>query len=461
MHAKGAGLAFVGTGAFVLLACAGATVASFQFANPVAPIDRPAAVFAVVLSLCGLTVIALVPQIRRLGLGAPWHLTFAIGVGLLMRVLLLPSAPILENDFQRYLWDGAVLAHGHDPYALAPDAALALPADTPIGALARQGAAVIGDINFPQLRTIYPPVAQLTFAAVHLAAPFSLVGLRLLFLAAEGATLLLLLALLKDAGRSPLWVSLYWWNPLIVSQLINAAHTEALLLPPLLLALRLGLHQRGGWAGAALGLAAGIKLWPVLLLPLLLKISRERWWLLAIFAAVVAAWAIPYAWLATGEDAGLIAYSLDWQTFGALTLVLQAAADAVVAPYGDIVARAVASGAAAALAVLLAWRLPADARPERVIAHAGLTSYAVFLLSPAQFPWYAAWFIAFLPFLQGWSMLALHLTLPLYFLAFHLMARDQMDTFENSVVWVAWLPVWLLLAADAWRLRRWRPEAHP
>jgi alpha-1,6-mannosyltransferase len=444
----------VGLGAFIILACVGMTVASFQFAAPIAPIDRPAAAFAAALSLCGFTVIGLVPLIRWLdaSTGAAWHLPFIIGVGLLMRVIMLPSAPILENDFQRYLWDGAVLANGQNPYALAPDAALALPADTPLGGLAREGAAIIGDINFPQLRTIYPPVAELAFAGVHLVAPFSLMGLRLLFLAAEGATLLLVLALLKDAGRSPLWVSLYWWNPLIVSQLINAAHMEALLLPPLLLALRLGLRRRSGWAGVALALAAGIKLWPVLLLPLLLKVSRTHWWPLATFAVVTAAWAIPYFWLATGEDAGLVAYSLDWQTFGALTLVLQAAADTVAAPHGDAVARVIASGAAVVIAAGLAWRLPPDAPPQRVIAYAGVTAYAVFLLSPAQFPWYGAWFIVFLPFLPGWSMLALNLTLPLYFLAFHLMARDDMDTFENGVVWLAWLPVWLLLAWDLWRL---------
>ncbi len=41
-------------------------------------------------------------------------------IGLLMRALLFDSYPVLEIDFYRYLWDGAVLANGFNPYALPP-----------------------------------------------------------------------------------------------------------------------------------------------------------------------------------------------------------------------------------------------------------------------------------------------------------------------------------------------------
>ncbi|TVS21020.1 MAG: hypothetical protein EA424_01035 [Planctomycetaceae bacterium] len=35
---------------------------------------------------------------------------WVIVVGLGMRALMMPSTPMLETDFYRYLWDGAVLA---------------------------------------------------------------------------------------------------------------------------------------------------------------------------------------------------------------------------------------------------------------------------------------------------------------------------------------------------------------
>jgi alpha-1,6-mannosyltransferase len=41
-------------------------------------------------------------------------------VGAAMRLLALPSTPILEDDFYRYLWDGAVTATSINPYRYAP-----------------------------------------------------------------------------------------------------------------------------------------------------------------------------------------------------------------------------------------------------------------------------------------------------------------------------------------------------
>ena len=35
-----------------------------------------------------------------------------LGIGLLLRLILFDSTPILEDDFYRYLWDGAVVVYG-------------------------------------------------------------------------------------------------------------------------------------------------------------------------------------------------------------------------------------------------------------------------------------------------------------------------------------------------------------
>ena len=47
-----------------------------------------------------------------------------IAVGLVSRIILIPSQPVLENDYYRYLWDGAVTAHGYNPYVYSPEAAM-------------------------------------------------------------------------------------------------------------------------------------------------------------------------------------------------------------------------------------------------------------------------------------------------------------------------------------------------
>ncbi|MGD8779206.1 MAG: hypothetical protein PVH88_09635 [Ignavibacteria bacterium] len=40
--------------------------------------------------------------------------------GLVVRIILTPTFPVLEDDFYRYLWDGAVTANGINPYEHAP-----------------------------------------------------------------------------------------------------------------------------------------------------------------------------------------------------------------------------------------------------------------------------------------------------------------------------------------------------
>ena len=45
---------------------------------------------------------------------------WVIAVGLFLRLSMLPSVPMLEDDHFRYMWDGAVLANGFNPYKYAP-----------------------------------------------------------------------------------------------------------------------------------------------------------------------------------------------------------------------------------------------------------------------------------------------------------------------------------------------------
>ena len=101
----------------------------------------------------------------------------------------------------------------------------------------------------------------------------------------EIATVSLLILLLRDLGRSPLWSALYWWNPVAIKEIINSAHMEAVVLPLLLLALVLAARRRTLMATLGLALAAGAKLWPALLLPLILRpLATDRRRLIAALA---------------------------------------------------------------------------------------------------------------------------------------------------------------------------------
>ena len=84
---------------------------SFRFGQERPLIERP------VLLLVGLELIAGVAWLAAVwppaGMRASrGRVVVMLAVGAILRGLMLPSTPILEDDFYRYLWDGSVLASG-------------------------------------------------------------------------------------------------------------------------------------------------------------------------------------------------------------------------------------------------------------------------------------------------------------------------------------------------------------
>jgi hypothetical protein len=182
--------------------------------------------------------LAWLPLVRR---SLPLGVTIAIAIAL--RTLLLFQAPLLSGDVYRYLSDGRVSASGGNPYAYTP-------------ADAR--------INHPEIRSIYPPLAQLLFRVVH-----DLTAWRLLLVAADVAAIVLL----RRYGALA-----YATCPLVLFEGTWSAHID--LLAGVLLAFAVA---RGSLIAA--GLATGLKVIPAAALPVLLRMKR-RWLALALTLAL-------------------------------------------------------------------------------------------------------------------------------------------------------------------------------
>ncbi|OYW53569.1 MAG: hypothetical protein B7Y80_14450 [Hyphomicrobium sp. 32-62-53] len=382
-------------------------------------------------------------------------LAIIISAGIGARLILFASEPVLEDDFYRYLWDGAVTAGGSNPYAIAPADAAASPNLSP------DAARVLDRVGHADLRTIYPPAAQAAFAAAHLLAPWSLTAWRSIVLLLDVATLALLLLLLKDAGRSPVWSALYWWNPLVIFSLANGAHMDIVVLPPLLLALLLAARGRTVFATAALAVAVGAKIWPVLLLPLVLRPALKSPARLIAATSVLVALIALQAWpiLASGIDqsSGFVAYAQSWRRNSALFPAVETMASWIAgSDLAGTVSRAALALLCGAVALAVAWR--PYTTTGQLMTRAALVVATLFLAAPAQYPWYLLWLAPFLPFVPLPGLLLLAGTLPLYYTAFHFAPRQQINIYNEIVVWLAWLPVWALLARDLWRLRRARSD---
>ena len=227
-----------------------------------------------------------------------------LGTVALRLVTLTPVVP-LSDDLYRYAWDGQVQASGTDPYRyppLAPELA-GLRTDWlfPDEAACAQRNADPGCtiINRPEVRTIYPPVAQAWFLLGHAlgASDHRDLGWQLLALLADLATLTLLWRLLAARGRDPRWAAVYAWSPVAVLEAVQNGHVDALATFFIVGAVALA-GRRPALSGVALGLATMVKLYPALLLPVLLGRRPVR--VVSAFVAVCVLSYVPHV-LALGD----------------------------------------------------------------------------------------------------------------------------------------------------------------
>lgn len=279
LAALGLGLLAVNVGALAIHVPGADTVGSAARAD----------VFVGVVAV-GLVVYLLAVRVvlrERLPRSALWTI---LGVAVLMRAALLPAPPFLSSDIYRYVWDGQVQAAGINPYRY-------IPADPALEAL--RDPAVYPLINRKDYaRTIYPPTAQMVFAAVgHISR--SVTGMKLAMLGFEALGVLAMLAILRGAGLPPARILIYAWNPLALWSFACDGHVDAVAVGLLGLALLARTRRRYGLAGALLGAATLVKVLPVAVAPAFVRGGRLRQPML-VGAAVIGILYLPY--LAAGAD---------------------------------------------------------------------------------------------------------------------------------------------------------------
>jgi hypothetical protein len=386
-------------------------------------------------------------------------------LGLLARLVMFPSTPVLEDDHYRYLWDGGVLANGFNPYQYSPREVVGEEIDKvpeALRQLAREADPIPKRINYPWLRTIYPPLSQFVFALAHIIKPWSLSAWRLVLLLVDLATLYLLFTILRGLNLSLMGLVVYWWNPLLIKEIYNSGHMDVLIFPFVLGSLLLAIQKRHILASGALGLAVGVKLWPAILLPVMLRpLLGEPKKLLPpvlLFGVISITMLLPFFLTGLDADSGFTAYGRYWEMndslFMLLLWVVQFASKglALEAGYAQLVTRILALGI---LFTWCGWLLRKNDRDSIEMSRRCLfVIAALFLLSPTQFPWYTLWILPFLAIHDRTSLLILTLLLPLYYMRFYFKARDMVHIHDYGIVWLEFAPVWFLLIWEWYKERK-------
>ena len=194
---------------------------------------------------------------------------------LIFRAILLPLPPGLSRDVWRYLWDARVVTHGYSPYVYAPGARVLEPLRN----------ILFINCRFRNIPTDYPPGAEGIFLLAYLLDPRNLFGIKTVFLGFDMVTCVALVWLLVRRNLDPRMAVIYAWCPLPIVEFAIEGHLDVVAIAFMVAAVLSDTYSRPGSrvvTGFLIAMAVLTRLYPVLLLPLLL---RRRDWSLLLFTA--------------------------------------------------------------------------------------------------------------------------------------------------------------------------------
>ncbi len=208
-----------------------------------------------------------------------WNFRFLLVAGILFRLVFLWAEPQLSQDFYRFIWDGTLLSHGYNPYEQTPDAWMmqdGLRQWFPLAETLHENMGSLSARNFSN----YPPANQYFFAlCVKLGGgglTGSMLAMRILLILADIGTFYFGRRLLLLLNKAPYAIFWFFLNPLVIVELTGNLHFEGVMV--FFFALSLYLLMKFGWIWGALPYAVsiGVKLVPLMLLPLMLPLLGIR-----------------------------------------------------------------------------------------------------------------------------------------------------------------------------------------
>lgn len=331
--------------------------------------------------------------------------------GIIFRVVLMPSTPFLSDDIFRYLWDGKVFASGLNPFAYAPNAAaLNHIKDT----------SVFPFINFPEIPTVYPPVAQLFFAFTYLVG-YKVLAWKLILSIFEIILILFLLKLIKHFAMNKMRLAIYFLNPIVIIESYGSGHLDVIAVCFLIIGIYYFYKNKTFASIFAFILAILIKYKPIfMILPFLkrrffLKLSTV---LMSIILVLIPFWSkdiIP--------TAGIISYANRWEFNGFIYKIFVWIFDIFgsdsqkwfsFAYNGRIEDFYISSalwyklGAFIAILVIIIdqfkkLEMTENFKGANFLQASFFVCGAMLLLSPTLYPWYLIWLIPLLIFIPNWS----------------------------------------------------------
>src|SRR5690349_10988897 len=316
----------------------------------------------------------------------------AVAFAIVFRLSILFAPPYLSDDIYRYVWDGRVQAAGINPYRYIP--------------AAPELAHLRDETIYPKINrrdwahTIYPPAAQAVFFLTTRISE-SVVWMKATMVIFELITIWAIAQLLTLLGRPRQLLLLYAWHPLVIWEFAGSGHVDAISIGFIALAFLAWHNKSNLGAGLTLACATLSKLFPIVLIPAMLK--RGRWRIAFYFVTAIV---VSYlAYLSVGPKAvigSVPGYTqergfMSGQQFYALSLVHKLFG-VELSGIVYMIATVFVMGAIAL------WVLLKQARSEDTLKHAMVLATATTVLFAPHFPWYFCWLVYFLCFMPRLAM---------------------------------------------------------
>ena len=336
---------------------------------------------------------------------------------------------LFDNDIWRYVWDGHVAAHGVNPYLFAPndsqldvltgevgeseeafedadetvvantaenetensfDAAAIAEANTDLTDGREIWTDIRDNINYADVTTIYPPLAQFVFRLSHGLAPGSVLMMKILLVGCELVGILFLGLTLRRLELPLSSIILYAWNPLMIKVFAGSGHADAILVAAICLTAYFVVRGSKSLAAIAFGLAILAKLSPIFLLPFIVR--RVGWLRSLLVGAVVFVGYLPF--LSAGENlfAGFLKFAREWQFNPGAFALIRWFANFISTDSADT-ARKICAVLILAIIAWLVWR--DDSSEKYFVKASAIVLGALVILSPTVMPWYLSWVLPF------------------------------------------------------------------
>lgn len=344
---------------------------------------KPISVYTIAFIFSSLLYISITWQIIKYELPIR-YVYILLGLSVILRLAFIPVHPIGSDDYYRYIWDGKVQAHGINPYKYAPS-------DTALNNLHSETLPKL--INFPDMKTIYPPLTQIIFYFSYLIGGESFTGIKIFLLIADLFSLWGILLVLKKLMLPFKNILLYSLCSLPIFQFFIDSHLDGLGLPFFIFTIYFYLDKKKLLSLIFLSASICTKPLGLILIPVFFfseKGIKDKIRVAAIPVLFCILIYLPYLFTGSPFQA-LMQFTEHWTFNGVIFNIL------------DVFIKDNQRTRLICGVIFIIMYLPVILSRKDLIAKIYLSIFLLFIFSPVVHPWYLNWLAVLLPFIPRWS----------------------------------------------------------